>query len=193
MKVPKSSLSLSMALTMIIRSVGSLYSQLWLALRANVRGPWSLPCLANSLHHAERTLQVFPVQASCRLERTGPVPAVRNGVVSQSRQKSFAGAPFAVMLFCWFVGCCCFGLGEDQLSICVGALFFISSLISDFISSFSSRCFFFLCLLCRSSFFLFFFFLSCSSLLLFLYFSISFSLGQFLTWTQQYFHTLYSH
>ena len=37
--------------------------------------------------------------------------------------KSFAGAPFAVMLFCWFVGCCCFGLGEDQLSICVGALF----------------------------------------------------------------------
>ena len=98
------------------------------------------------------------VHASCRLERTGRVRDVRNGVVSQSRQKSFAGAPFAVMLFCWFVGCCCFGLGEDQRSICVESPSSISSLISDFISSFSSRfLFFFLCLLCLSSFFLFFF------------------------------------
>ena len=139
-------------------------------------GPFLI--LSNCSHHAKRILN------SC-CEKWCCVPIT---------SKSFAGAPFAVMLGCWFVGCCCFGLGEDQRSICVGALFSISSLISshitDFISSFSSRSlFFFLCLLPFSCFSFSF---SCSSLCLFLFLSICFSLGQFLTWAQHYFHNLYS-
>ena len=153
-----------MAVTMITRSVSPLYSQLWLALRARVHGPWSLPCLASCSHHAKKSLQVFPVQASCRLERNGRVPAVRNGVVSQSYQRVSLEHR---LLSCWVAGLLVVVAlvlmrinvrSVLALSFCISSL--ISSHISDFISSFSSRCFFFLCLLCLSSFFLFFFFLS---------------------------------
>ena len=179
MKVPKISLSLSMAMTMITRSVSPLYSQLWLALRARVHGPWSLPCLASCSHHAKRSLQVLPVQASCRLERTGPVPAVRNGVVSQSRQR--------VSLEHRLRSCCVAGLlvvvalvlvrinvrSVLALSFCISSL--VSSHISDFIYSFSSRSlFFFLCLLPFSCFSFFFF--------LFISLSLPVSLHLFLSW-----------
>ena len=101
--------------------------------------------------------------------------------------KSAAEAPFAVTLYLWFVGCCCFGLNEDQLSISVGPIF--SSLLSSLIPSLLSL-FIFLCLLCLSSCFLFCFFF-------FLFISLSFSFSPSLsllpTWTQQNFHTLYAY
>ena len=160
------SLSLSMAVTMITRSVSPLYSQLWLALRANVRGPWPLPCLANTLHHAKRMLQVFPVRASCRLERTGLVPAVRNGVVSQSRQKSFAGAPFAVAGLLVVVALVLVRINFRSV-LNLSFPFLLSSLLSSLISSrlslhaFSFSSFvFFVCLL---------FLVFCSSLFLSLF------------------------
>ena len=157
--------------------------------------PWSLPCLASCSHHAKRSLQVFPVQASCRLERNGRVRDVRNGVVSQLRQRVSLEHR---LLSCWVAGLLVVVAlvlmrinvrSVLALSFCISSL--IASHISDFISSFSSRSL-------SSSFFVSFLFLvflfsfSCSSLCLFLFLSICFSLGQFLTWAQHYFHTLYS-
>ena len=178
-------------MTMITRSVSPLYSQLWLALRARVHGPWSLPCLASCSHHAKRSLQVFPVQASCRLERNGRVRDVRNGVVSQSRQR--------VSLEHRLLSCCVAGLlvvvalvlmrinvrSVLALSFCISSL---TSLTSSLLSLHALSSSFFVSFL----FLVFLFSFSCSSLCLFLFLSICFSLGQFLTWAQHYFHTLYS-
>ena len=145
-----------------------------------MHGPWSLPCLASCSHHAKRSLQVFPVQASCRLERNGRVRDVRNGVVSQS--KSFAGAPFAVMLCCWFVGCCCFGLDEDlTFDLCWRSLFALSSLHLFSHPSLTSSL---LSLHALSSSFFVSFLFSCFSFFFFLFISLSLpvSLHLFLSW-----------
>ena len=127
-----------------------------------MHGPWLLPCLANCSHHAKRIVSVFPVQTSCHFGRTGPVPAEGDGEMCLTHVEECR-----CLLYCWFVGCCCFGLNEDQLSICVcrelslSHLFFHLSALSFFFFRFNISLTFFL----SCNHFIFFLFHSMSVIL----------------------------